>query len=107
MEVEFDFAGRAVAVFADVQIGQALAVGVGVVHFLAIDKHDQVSVLFDRTGFAQIGELGALVVAIFDGARELRQRQDRDVQFLGEGLEEFPADRQLLSDREIVRKNRP
>ena len=55
--------------------------------FLAVDEHHDVGVLLDRAGFAQVGELRALVVAAFDLTRELRQRDDRNVQFLGQRLQ--------------------
>ena len=57
--------------------------------FLAIDEHHHIRVLLDRSGFAQIGEHRALVVAIVDAARELRQRHDRDIQLLRQRLQAF------------------
>ncbi len=55
--------------------------------FLAIDEHHHVGVLLDGAGFAQVRQHRALVVARIDAARQLRQGQDGDVQFLGQGLE--------------------
>src|SRR4051812_46010496 len=50
--------------------------------FLAEDEHHDVGVLLDRAGFAQIGQHRPLVLALLDGARQLRQRQDRHLQLL-------------------------
>src|SRR3546814_5156115 len=55
--------------------------------FLAIDEEDDVGVLLDRAGFAKVGELRPLVLALLDRAAELGKRQHRYVQFLGERLE--------------------
>src|SRR3954469_11122411 len=60
-ERELDDAGRAVALLADDQLRHALCVGrrltlVGVL-ILAIDEDDDVGVLFEGTGLAQVGEL--------------------------------------------------
>ncbi|GCC49577.1 hypothetical protein chiPu_0033706, partial [Chiloscyllium punctatum] len=91
LEVQFDGAGRAVALLADDDFGLAMGqfqlhlpffvlggagarLLVGEVVFLAIHEHHDVGVLLDRAGFTQVGKLGALVVAVFDLSRELRQR---------------------------------
>ena len=42
---------------------------------LAVDEHHHVGVLLDRAGFPQVGELGLLVLAVLDLARELGQRR--------------------------------
>src|SRR5262249_60383897 len=59
-----------------------------VLKVVLLAEHEQhhVGVLFDRARFTQIGELRALVVAVLDLARQLRQRDDRDRQFLAERL---------------------
>jgi hypothetical protein len=54
---------------------------------LAVDEHDDVGVLLDGTGVAQVGELRDGWVARFDGTRELRQGNDRDVEFAGQTLQ--------------------
>jgi len=62
----------------------------------AVNKHDDVGVLFDRDRIhAKVGELRALVLALLDGARQLRQGDDRDRQFLGQRLREFGNLRRL------------
>ena len=58
-----------------------------VIIFFAEDEHDDVGVLLDRTGFAQVGQLRALVVARFHLTRQLRQRDDRNVQLLRDGFQ--------------------
>ena len=64
--------------------------------FLAENEHHHVGVLLDGPRFAQIGELRPFVVPLLGRARQLRQRQHRDVQFLGQGLEAASDLRDLL-----------
>ena len=72
--------------------GEFLAVGFQrlahlVVVFLAVDEQHHVGVLLDRAGFTQVRKLRPLVVAAFHLTRQLRQRQDRHVEFLRQRLE--------------------
>ena len=87
-EGEFDGAGGAVALFADDDFGYA---GFGgfflVVVVVAVDEHDDVGVLFDGAGFAQVAHHGAFVGALLDAAVELREGDDGALQFFGQGLE--------------------
>src|SRR6185312_11035624 len=100
IKIKIDLVGRAVAVlfhqhfrpsmgaFAFLQpFGVIGRRGIGFarfqVIFLAIDEHHHVGVLLDRAGFAQIGQYRPLVVARIHAAGQLRERQDRHVQFLG------------------------
>src|SRR3954468_15553949 len=53
----------AVAVLGDDEVGLARAVGVLVVVLVAVDEHDEVGVLLDLAGLAQVGEHRALVGA--------------------------------------------
>jgi len=55
--------------------------------FFLVNEDHHVGVLFDRAGFTQVRQLRALIVARFDLARQLRQRQDRNVELLGQRLE--------------------
>ena len=66
-----DFAGRAVTVFADDAFGHTFFVGIGVVVFITIHEHNQIGILFDGTGFAQVGHHGAFVGAGFNSTRQL------------------------------------
>ena len=64
--------------------------GSGVVRLytiLAVHEHHEVRVLLDRSRFSQVRELRAAgLVAGLDRARELRQRDDRDVELLGQAF---------------------
>src|SRR3954465_15738285 len=80
-------AQAAVAVLGDDQVGLARAVGVLVVVLVAVDEHDEVGVLLDLPGLAQVGEHRALVGARLDAARELRQRDDGHLELTGEDLQ--------------------
>jgi biotin operon repressor len=75
-------ARRAVALLADDDLGDAGLLGVLVVVVVAVDEHDDVGVLLDGAGFAQVAHHGALVGALLDAARQLRQRDHRAAQSL-------------------------
>ena len=62
-----------------------LLLGVGVV---AVDEHDDVGVLLDGARLAKVGELRSLVGARLRVAVELGERDHRDVQLLGQELED-------------------
>src|SRR5581483_10799490 len=104
LEEQLDGAGRAVALLADDRLGDAVDLlhlllpllvfhGAGArllvlqVVLLAEDEEHHVGVLLDRARLAQIGELRALVLAVLDLPRELRQRQNGNVKLLGERLQ--------------------
>ena len=74
-----------VAVLNYVDLGYAAApeVRIGV----TVGNHDDVGVLLDLAGVAQVGHLRLLRRARFDAAVELGQDDDRDVQFLGHRLD--------------------
>ena len=56
-------------------------------------------VLFDGARFAKVRHHRTVVGSRFDASRELRERDDRAVQFLGEALE---AARDVREDRRAV-----
>ena len=60
---------RAVAVLGEDQLGAARVLGVLVVVVVAVEEADEVGVLLDRAGLAQVGEDRALVGRC-SGARE-------------------------------------
>jgi len=60
--------------------------GAGFEEMGAVDEHDDVGVLLDGAGFAEVGELGAAFVA-FGGAGELAEDEDGNLQFFREALE--------------------
>src|ERR1051326_323397 len=75
---------------ADDDLGLAVnARVVRLVVLLAVDEHDEVRVLLDRPGIAQVAELRALIGAawLLDAARELGERDDRDLHLLRHRLE--------------------
>src|SRR3954471_14422863 len=87
LEGERHVAEAAVAVLGDDEVGLARAVGVLVVVLVAVDEHDEVGVLLDLAGLAQVGEHRALVGARLDAARQLRQRDDGDLELAREDLQ--------------------
>src|SRR6202041_1636785 len=103
-ELQFDGARRSMALLCDDDFGfpegqlhfelpffmfggARLGLLVLQVIFLAVDEQNDVGVLFDRTGFAQVRQLRVLVVTAFDLARQLRQRNHGNIQLLGERLQ--------------------
>ena len=64
--------------------------------FLAVDEEHHVGVLLDGAGFAQVGQLRAFVVTVFNLAGKLREGHDGDGQFLGQRLEAHGNFRHLL-----------
>src|SRR6202790_104939 len=103
-ELQFHGAGRAMPLLADDDFGLAVhqrhvelpflvfrragpRLLVGQIIFLAEHEHHDVGVLFDRSGFTQVRQLRTLVVAALHLARQLREREDGDVQFLGQRLQ--------------------
>ena len=61
-------AGRAGAVLGDDDVGYPLALGGGVVDLFAVDEHDDVGVLLDRTRFTKVGEHRAVIRSGLDRA---------------------------------------
>jgi hypothetical protein len=55
--------------------------------FLPVHEADDVGVLLDRARITQVRQLRAFVLALFDVAGELRERQHGDVEVLGDGFE--------------------
>src|SRR5215510_3659977 len=88
LERELLEAGRPVAVLREDDLRDAGRLGLlRVVVLVAVDEADEVGVLLDRARLAQVGEDRALVVALLDRTRELRQRDDRHVEVAREDLE--------------------
>src|SRR3954447_21795400 len=78
----------AVAVLGDEHVREPLVLGlVLVVVLVAADEHDEVCVLLDLARFTKVGEDRLLVVALLDGAGELRKRDDWNAQLAGEDLQ--------------------
>jgi hypothetical protein len=68
-------------------LGRALLGRLRVVGVVPVDEAHDVRVLFDPTAFSQVGEHGALVLAVLQGAVELGEGHDRGVQVAGQDLE--------------------
>jgi hypothetical protein len=75
-----------------------LEVGVlAVVVALAVDEGDDVGVLLDGAGFAEVGEDRlAVAAALLGGAGELGEGDDGNLQLLGEGFEAARDGRDFL-----------
>ena len=62
----------------DDDVGLADPLGLLVVVVLAIDEHHDVSILLQLSAFTQVGQHRDGWIAALDGARQLRDRDDRD-----------------------------
>src|SRR5512147_1987426 len=87
MEEEFLSPNRSVTVFAHEDIGNALPFGVLVIHIFAIDEHNDISVLLDRAALAEVGQHRNRRLPGFYRTTELRQRDNRHVELLGQGFQ--------------------
>src|SRR3954465_8797944 len=87
LEGEGHVAQAAVAVLGDDQVGLTRAVGVLVVVLVAVDEHDEVGVLLDLAGLAQVAEHRPLVRPRLHTAGELRQGDHGDLELAGQDLE--------------------
>src|ERR1051326_5337460 len=95
-------AHRAVALFGNDQLGESLQIlAVAVVHLFTEDEADQIGVLLDRAGFAEVAQLGPVIaLARLDGAAQLREHHHRHAQLL---RQQFEAARE--GDRKSTRLN--
>nr|GEU28419.1 hypothetical protein [Tanacetum cinerariifolium] len=80
-------ADRAVTLLTDNDFGRSFIRRVGVVHLVAVQEDDDVRILLDRARFAQVGHDGTFVGALLQRAVQLRQRDHRAAQLLGQALE--------------------
>src|SRR4029077_19684025 len=80
--------GVAVALLVDAERGffALFRGGAGFEEVRAVDEHYYVGVLLDRAGLAEVGELGAALVAL-GGAGELAEDEDGNLQLFGEAFE--------------------
>src|SRR5690606_22206107 len=91
-EVQLHGAGRTVALLADDQLRlalQTLLLGLRRRNVILgpAQEHDEIGVLLERAGLAQVGELRAVIGSLLGRARELGQRDDRHGQLLRQRLE--------------------
>ena len=102
---QLDFAHRAVPLFGDDDLGQALVLlllfAAQVVLF-AVDEHHHVGVLLDRARLAEVAQSRAMVAGVFRLAVQLGQAQDRDFGFPRQPLQS-PRDPRHLFLAGIVR----
>ena len=89
-------ADRAVAVLREDHLGEAPILRVLVVVLVAVEEHHEVGVLLDRAATREGRRGAAACRAALDGARELRQRDDRHLEVAGEHLERARDLRHLL-----------
>ncbi len=70
----------------------ALLVGLlAEVVLVAVDEEDEVGILLEAARLAEIGEDRPLVVSLLDRTRELREREDRDVEVACKDLQATSA----------------
>src|ERR1700722_3448271 len=86
-EGQLDRSCWAVTLLADNDFGLTFVVRIGVVVLVAIDEKNEVGILLNGAGFAQVGPRRALVGTLFQRTVELRKRDHGDVQFLCERLQ--------------------
>src|SRR6267378_2652281 len=87
-EGQLDRADRAVALLENDDFGHALFRRVRRIDLFAVDREDQVGVLLDRAGLAQVRHDRALRAgALLDRAGKLRERHHGNLELLGERLE--------------------
>ena len=87
LKVQLDGASWAIALFADDDFGHVGLFAIFIVVIIAVNEHDDVRILLDGAGFAEIGQHGALVLALFIGTAQLAETQDGDLQLLGHDLQ--------------------
>src|SRR6478735_4281943 len=86
-EDQSDGAHGAVAVLGEDQLGASRVLRFLVVVVVAVEEADEVGVLLDCTGLAQVREDRALVGALLGRAGELRDADHRDIQLPGKNLQ--------------------
>src|SRR6185312_16737461 len=96
-EVQHHGVGWAVTLLANDDLGLALVRAVFVVVLVAVDEHDDVRILLDGAGFAQVRHHGPFVCPLLERAVELRQSDYRYVEFLCERLQAARNFRHLRS----------
>ena len=84
---ERDFSDGAITMFGDDDIDDIFIRGIGLHAVFTVEKHDDIGVLFDRARFAEVGEFWYLIRARFNSTRELRESDDRDIEFTRELFE--------------------
>src|SRR5690606_6553596 len=86
-EGQVKLADRPVALLGDDDVRDALPGRIRLVDLFAIDEDDEVRILFYCATFTKIRHHRLLVRPLLDAAVQLRQRDDRHVELLGERLQ--------------------
>src|SRR3989442_647511 len=94
LEHELDLAGWAVPMLADQEVHRARVLIRR--RFLLGEKHDQVGVLFERPRLPEVGQSRRSIPSRLGGTGQLGQREDGEVEILGQGLERPRYFRDLL-----------
>ena len=55
IEEELNGAGGAATVLGNDEVGDVLAFSIGIIVIFAVEEHYNISILLDRTGFAEVG----------------------------------------------------
>ena len=87
VEIELNATDRTVSVFGDDDVDDVFVGSVGFGAVFAVEEHDDVGVLFDRARLSQVGKFRHLIGARFDGARELGEGENGNIEFSGELFE--------------------
>src|ERR1700675_3992540 len=87
-EGHLHLAGRPIALLADDDVGDPLAVvGLQPVALGTVEEEDDVGILLEGARLAKVGELGLLALAGFDRSGKLGEGDDGHIDLLGERLE--------------------
>ena len=62
--------------------GQTFILRVGIVIFVTVEEHYDVSILLDSTGITKVTEHRFFIVTFFNGTAELRKGYDRNIQII-------------------------
>jgi hypothetical protein len=73
-------------VFGNDHFGQSWTV-FGIVRIGAVQKHNDIRILFDRTAFTKVCQTGSLVFPQFNASVELREGDQRQAVFFGDSFE--------------------
>src|SRR3989344_2389806 len=98
IEVEFGFSRGAVPVLLNENFGDVRSVTLGITFVLAMNKHHDVRILFNGTGVAQVAQT-RFAAASLHRARELRERNNRHLEFSREAFQRSGYFGHLLDER--------
>src|SRR5262249_16937517 len=86
-ESELDRTDRSVPLLRDNEVRLAGVLFILLVDFFTVDEHDEISILFDGSRFAQVRQLRAVIaLALLRCAAQLRKGNNRQFEFLSQRL---------------------